>query len=98
MIPSLVESYFKGCFFIVFLLCKHVLLYQNNVTIGNAMKNIEYDFQYYSQLAARTERSREYGDAATLWKAAAMLATNLENIEWAMHRKLFCVKMAQYSC
>ncbi|EFC1482062.1 ANR family transcriptional regulator [Escherichia coli] len=62
------------------------------------MKTIaKSNFHDRSQLAARTERVGEYEDAANLWKEAALLAESIQNIEWAMRRKLFCMKRMRQS-
>ncbi|MFV8760556.1 ANR family transcriptional regulator [Yersinia enterocolitica] len=55
-------------------------------------KSQKCDYYDYSRLAAKAERAKEYDYAASLWSDAAMLASNAQNIEWAMYRKLFCIK------
>lgn len=55
-------------------------------------KSAEYNFMAISLLATRTEKAKEYEDAANLWRKASLLAKNPHNIEWAMHRKNFCTK------
>ena len=52
----------------------------------------KHDYYNYSQLAVKAEKAKEYEYAASLWSDAAMLASNAQNIEWAMYRKLFCIK------
>ncbi|WP_139817104.1 ANR family transcriptional regulator [Escherichia coli] len=56
------------------------------------------NFHECSQLAARAEKANEYEVAASLWRGAAMLAENPQNIEWALRRKLFCMKKARKQC
>ncbi|ENF3520431.1 ANR family transcriptional regulator [Yersinia enterocolitica] len=55
-------------------------------------KSQRCDYYDYSRLAVKAEKAKEYEYAASLWSDAAMLASNVQNIEWAMYRKLFCIK------
>lgn len=55
-------------------------------------KSQRCDYHDYSRLAVKAEKAKEYDYAASLWSDAAMLASNAQNIEWAMYRKLFCIK------
>lgn len=51
-----------------------------------------YDYSQLAVKAVKAEKAKEYDYAASLWSDAAMLASNAQNIEWAMYRKLFCIK------
>lgn len=50
------------------------------------------DYQTVAMLASEREQERDYADAAPLWRRAANLATQRENVIWASRRCDFCNK------
>ncbi|HAZ3553665.1 TPA: ANR family transcriptional regulator [Escherichia coli] len=49
-------------------------------------------FQKYAQLAAKAERAKDYEYAIKLWRKAALVSTNNQNIEWVLWRIDFCTR------
>ena len=50
------------------------------------------DYQTVAMMASEREKDRDYAEAAPLWRRAANLATQRENVLWASRRCDFCNK------
>ena len=50
------------------------------------------DYQTVARMTSEREQERDYSDAAPLWRRAANLATQRENVIWASRRCDFCNK------
>ena len=50
------------------------------------------DYKTVAMLASEREQERDYADAAPLWRRAANLATQRDNVIWASRRYDFCNK------
>ncbi|HEI3649931.1 TPA: ANR family transcriptional regulator [Escherichia coli] len=49
-------------------------------------------FHKYAQLAAKAERAKDYEYAIKLWRKAALVSTNNQNIDWVLCRIYFCTR------
>ncbi|EEZ5662189.1 TPA: ANR family transcriptional regulator [Escherichia coli] len=58
----------------------------------NVIKKMNIKFHKYAQLAAKAERAKDYEYAIKLWRKAALVSTNNQNIDWVLCRINFCTR------
>jgi hypothetical protein len=53
-------------------------------------------YHSYALAASNAEKLERYKDAAYYWSKAALFSNNIDNREWAIRRRSFCLMRLKY--